>query len=160
MHCPGKGARRRCSTTTTTTRFPLRGQVIISRPIDLVCLLAHGDRARLECFLLLPPLARKLQRGKDWIFFSLLLRVLCSNRFRFLPSADSGRNASLEDTRKGAALVGGGGDASVSVASAAVGSRGEARAKEDDATGGAAGLPPVSSEEPANSTQESGVLSS
>jgi hypothetical protein len=95
-----------------------------------------------------------------FFFLSLLLRVLCSNRFRFLPSADSGRNASLEDTRKGAALVGGGGDASVSVASAAVGSRGEARAKEDDATGGAAGLPPVSSEEPANSTQESGVLSS
>jgi hypothetical protein len=52
-------------------------------------------------------------------FFFLPLR---SNRFR---SADSGRNASLDDT-----------------------------SKEDDATGGAAALPPVSSEESAKESGE------
>jgi hypothetical protein len=75
MHCPGKGARRRCSTTTTTTRFPLRGQVIISRPIDLVCFLAHGDRARLECFLLLPHASFNVV--KIGFFFSLCCCVSC-----------------------------------------------------------------------------------
>jgi hypothetical protein len=136
-----------------TTRFPLRSQVIISRPVDLVCLIACPWGSSSAPVFPTPTASRthaSFNLLKIGFFFLLLLRVLCSNRFRFLPSADSGRNASLEDARKG------GGDASVSGASAAVGGKGE----EDDATGGAAGLrPPVPSQEPANSTQESGVLS-
>ncbi|TVU22183.1 hypothetical protein EJB05_31865 [Eragrostis curvula] len=80
-------------------------------------------------------------------------------------SSDSRRNASPEDTRKDETFVGDSGDASVVVASAAppnpaaVGGEGEVPAKDDgDATGGAAVLPAVASEESANSTQESGGL--
>ncbi|TKW13144.1 hypothetical protein SEVIR_5G079700v4 [Setaria viridis] len=75
---------------------------------------------------------------------------------------DSGRNAPLEDTRRDETFVGDSGDAARGGASpaaanpAAVGGRDEVPAKDGDAT--AALLPPVSSEEAANSTQESGVL--
>ncbi|KAG2596037.1 hypothetical protein PVAP13_5KG126600 [Panicum virgatum] len=73
---------------------------------------------------------------------------------------DSGRDAPLEDTRRDEASVGGSGDAGGVDASPAAAANpaggGEVPAKDDDAT--AAVLPPVSLEEAANGTQESGVL--
>jgi hypothetical protein len=60
-------------------------------------------------------------------------------------SADSGRNSSLDDTSK---------DSAAAPNPAAVGSRDEVPAKEDDATGGAAVLPPVPSEESAKESGE------
>jgi len=73
--------------------------------------------------------------------------------------SDSGRNAPLKDTRRDETFVGGSGDAGAGVdASSAAATNpageGEVPAKDDDAT--AAVLPPVSLEEAANGTQESG----
>jgi protein O-mannose beta-1,4-N-acetylglucosaminyltransferase len=72
--------------------------------------------------------------------------------------SDSGRNAPLEDTRRDETFLGDSGDASSAAANpAAAGGKGEAVPAKDDDAGPAAGLlPPVSSEEAANSTQESG----
>jgi hypothetical protein len=80
------------------------------------------------------------------------------NGFNFFSLSDSGRNAPLEDTRRDGTFVGDSGDAggvdASSAAAANPAGKGEVPAKDDDAT--AAVLPPVSSEEAANSTQESG----
>ena len=99
-------------------------------------------------------LARKAQSEKDLYFpFSLFYTALSS-----FSLSDSGRDAPLEDTRRDEASVGGSGDAGGVDASPAAAANpaggGEVPAKDDDAT--AAVLPPVSLEEAANGTQESG----
>ncbi|XP_066305896.1 beta-1,2-xylosyltransferase XYXT1-like [Miscanthus floridulus] len=72
---------------------------------------------------------------------------------------DSGRSAPLEDTRRDETFVGDSGDASSAAANpAAAGGKGEAVPAKDDDAPAAGLLPPVSSEEAVNSTQESGVL--
>ena len=99
--------------------------------------------------------ARKAQSEKDLYFpFSLFYTALSS-----FSLSDSGRDAPLEDTRRDETFVGGSGDAGAGVdASSAAATNpageGEVPAKDDDAT--AAVLPPVSLEEAANGTQESG----
>jgi hypothetical protein len=100
--------------------------------------LVHG-RVNLGSRVFPPSTASHARPNPVKIGFFLPLR---SNRFR---SADSGRNASLDDTSK---------DSAAASNPAAVGGRDEVPAKEDDATGGAAALPPVSSEESAKESGE------
>jgi protein O-mannose beta-1,4-N-acetylglucosaminyltransferase len=72
--------------------------------------------------------------------------------------SDSGRNAPLEDTRRDETFLGDSGDASSAAKAnpAAASGKSEAVPAKDDDAPAAGLLPPVSSEEAANSTQESG----